>query len=454
MINSCIKCNKNDVQKDTKTGILVCKNCGYVYDDSQIVETIEFGKEQNPIGTFINTNQSSYINSMYINPIDFRLNKVFNQMNKVSKILSIPDNVREYGKKIYKLAMSKNLTKGRKTNQIVGGALYLACRAEGTHHLLIDFSEALQINMFLIGTTYLKLAKIIDRDIKIIDPSLYMHRFCNKLFFGNNNKINNNIDDNLNKVKLEKKSKEIENTALKILQFLKRDWIVTGRRPTGLCGACLLISAKLHGYKVSIDDVANIVHVCNETIKKRIDEFSMTKLANMSKEEFESFENTHFYPGREPPAFLKNRETEKNEKDSKENKNKNHNNNNVKNNNNKKIQLEENEIINEENYKVYDGKTEKLSVISDKEINKYIFTDNEYHIRKHIWNIMYKDWIEEQKEKEEKEKNNENKIKRIRYKKINSIVNKTPEEAIKNCKKFSAKINNNYIREQFRKKNY
>ena len=67
---------------------------------------------------------------------------------------------------------------------------------------------------------------------------------------------------------------------------------------------------------------------------------------------------------------------------------------------------------------------------------------------------MYKDWIEEQKEKEEKEKNNENKIKRIRYKKINSIVSKTPEEAIKNCKKFSAKINNNYIREQFRKKNY
>ena len=97
------------------------------------------------------------------------------------------------------------------------------------------------------------------------------------------------------------------------MQFLKRDWITTGRRPSGLCGACLLISGKLHGFKLTIDEVASVVRVCNETIKKRIVEFSLTKVAMMSKEEFDQFENAHYYTGSDTPAFTRNREKEEEE---------------------------------------------------------------------------------------------------------------------------------------------
>ena len=45
---------------------------------------------------------------------------------------------------------------------------------------------------------------------------------------------------------------------------------------------------------------------------------------------------------------------------------------------------------------------EKLSIIPDNEEYKYIYSKDEYQIRKEFWEIMYKDWIEQQREKEEK----------------------------------------------------
>ena len=91
--------------------------------------------------------------------------------------------------KYYNIASVNKFTKGRKTTQLVGAILYLSCRTIGTRHLLIDFSEVLQINLFVIGSVYLKLLnlmrKVVPISVKIIDPSLFIHRLCDKLEFGN-----------------------------------------------------------------------------------------------------------------------------------------------------------------------------------------------------------------------------------------------------------------------------
>ena len=459
-----MKCKKcENIQKDPITDMLVCLTCGNVFEDSQIVQTLEFDTNQNAAGTFLDLDKPTYYNpvrndlSRMIDPTQIRLNKVYKYIIQIAKILTIPDSVVERAKKFYNIAANKKFTKGRKTKQIVGAVLYLACRRDGTKHLLIDFSEVLQINLFVIGSAYLKLVKLLDLEIKIIDPSLFMHRFCEKLFYGNKTK-------NLGLQNFEKKAKDIEKTALKILQFLKRDWITTGRRPSGLCGACLFISCKLHGYKLIIDDVANVVHVCNETIKKRIEEFSLTKLASMSKEEFEKFEDSHFYPGANPPAFNKNKE--------KDNYNLDNNNNlniNINENNNNENFFDSNNYINTSSNKIPSflipakplkniennnniKENDKLSMISEKDVNKYIYSDNEYIIRKHMWNIMFRDWLEEQREKQEKNKLQPMPSKKPRIKKISGNPNQNPYEAIKNSTKFGTKINYPYVQKIFQKK--
>ena len=40
---------------------------------------------------------------------------------------------------------------------------------------------------------------------------------------------------------------QVANTALRLVASMKRDWIQTGRRPSGICGAAIYIAAHIHG---------------------------------------------------------------------------------------------------------------------------------------------------------------------------------------------------------------
>jgi len=86
---------------------------------------------------------------------------------------------------------------------------------------------------------------------------------------------------------------------------MKRDWINVGRRPSGLCGAAILISARCHGFKRTTKQIVNVVHVCDETIRRRLDEFSRTDAAKMSKEEFDKIVILKDYEegGMDPPCY-------------------------------------------------------------------------------------------------------------------------------------------------------
>ena len=45
----------------------------------------------------------------------------------------------------FKLALAKHLTRGRKSSHVIAACLYITCRTEGTSHMLIDFSDVLQV---------------------------------------------------------------------------------------------------------------------------------------------------------------------------------------------------------------------------------------------------------------------------------------------------------------------
>ena len=508
----CEKCGET-IQKDPKTGMLMCLSCGIVVEESQVVNALEFDEDQKAAGTFMDINKPTYFYpggrntlSQMVDPMQRSLLKSYKLIDSVAKILTITESVVKFAKKLYTIASNKKFTKGRNTKHIVGAILYLACRYNKTSHLLIDFSEVLRVNLFVIGTLYIKLLKKLELKVEIIDPSLYMHRFCNKFNFGNY-------------------AKDIERTALKILQFIKRDWITTGRRPSGLCGACILISAKLHKFNIDIKILADAVHVCPQTIQNRIEEFSMTKVASMTMEQFQIFKESHFYPESDPPAFLKGlmKEEKKEEMEEKEKNQEFHekiengassigkgrengstqfqngNNNNININNENSLDLKKYESLNLKKEKSnidlsLKGKSksdtfnlrprptskigfaeplplrknisslrsnmsdrrslaeEKLSMIPENEEYKYLYSKEEYGIRKQFWEIMFKDWIEQQKEKEEKE-GKEKKINmkepRKRSKKMvfkSGSIQKTPYEAIKSSNKFGKKINYSYIK--------
>ena len=60
---------------------------------------------------------------------------------------------------------------------------------------------------------------------------------------------------------------------------MNRSWMTTGRRPNGLCGAAILIAAKIHGFRRTPAQIVRVVHVYEGTIRKRLEEFKDTKTA-------------------------------------------------------------------------------------------------------------------------------------------------------------------------------
>ncbi|KAG5331210.1 TF3B factor, partial [Acromyrmex charruanus] len=112
-------------------------------------------------------------------------------------------------------------------------------------------------------------------------PCLYIMRFAHKLEFGD-------------------KTHAVSMTALRVVQRMKRDSIHSGRRPSGLCGAALLIAARLHEFSRSTVDIIKIVKVHESTLRKRLLEFGDTPSSALTLDEFMTVD---LEEEQDPPAF-------------------------------------------------------------------------------------------------------------------------------------------------------
>lgn len=59
-----------------------------------------------------------------------------------------------------------------------------------------------------------------------------------------------------------------------------------GRRPNGLCGAAILIASKMCGFKRTPAQIVKVVHVCDQTLRFRLEEFKETETAKLTYNEF------------------------------------------------------------------------------------------------------------------------------------------------------------------------
>ncbi len=257
------------------------------------------------------------------------------------------------------------------------------------------------------------------------------------------------------------------------MQCMDRDWMTTGRRPSGLCGAAIIIASRIHGFKRSTKQITDVVHVCDDTIKKRLDEFSRTGTAKMTPDDLDLSEKTReakFY--NDPPAFSRNRLKEKELEKIKKHAD------NIqkclketisvpdshKSNTSTKdgeyflpiiVNQVNQEINKQEDILVYNKEeikdSEELSDIDENEVQKFIVSNDEYKLKKLLWEILFKDWIDEQKEKRKVEKKQvKRKIRKLS--RLDTTVSRDPVEAIKNSSRFGKKINFNLLKRMFVKK--
>lgn len=180
-------------------------------------------------------------------------------------------------KRLFQLAAHRNFTAGRKTSHVAAACVYTVCRRDSEPFLLLDFADILRTTVRALGQIYMKLVRLLNLDkilvLPVIDPSLFLERFAARL--------------PLDEAGLQ----SVPHTAARIIQAMSRHWIVTGRRPNGLCGAALLISCRFHGYdEVDASSLSSVVRIGEHTIKRRLYELRDTPAGMLTADSLAAIE--------------------------------------------------------------------------------------------------------------------------------------------------------------------
>ncbi|EIE87227.1 hypothetical protein RO3G_11938 [Rhizopus delemar RA 99-880] len=247
----CNNCGSNKSEADAASGTVYCVDCGTVLEENTIVAEVTFGETAGGKAIL----QGSFAGD--------------SGRQKIASLahgLRLPERYREAGQRYYNLAVVNRFTRGRKSEHVAA------------------------VNVFTLGATFLKLCRVLNLILPHVDPSFYISRFAVALDFGDY-------------------TQRVAQDAVRIAQRMDRDWIVTGRRPAGICGACLLIAARMNGFRRTLREMIYVVKVAEVTIQKRLNEFNQTESAQLSAQDFRTI---WLEKRADPPSFQKNRKKDAN----------------------------------------------------------------------------------------------------------------------------------------------
>mmetsp|Transcript_9667 Transcript_9667/g.14557 ORF Transcript_9667/g.14557 Transcript_9667/m.14557 type:complete len:697 (+) Transcript_9667:118-2208(+) len=290
----CPACSGRDIEFVESSGHAVCVQCGTVLEENSIVSSVEFqecGDRSHVIGQFVSaTSSKSYGPSRGHSRYGFSresrdatLSNAKRVVAQVASAMRLPPYFTDRAHRLYSLALQRSFVYGRRQMHIVATVLYTICRQEKSPHLLIDFSDVLQVNVYTLGKCFLELTRLLSLTMPVVDPSLYIHRFATRLELGD-------------------KIGAVSTTALRIVTRMKKDWIHTGRRPDGVCAAAMLVACRSYGCQKSIMEMAQIFRITTVTLKKRLNEFKSTPSAQLSVQQFH---NHDMRMELDPPVFLR-----------------------------------------------------------------------------------------------------------------------------------------------------
>nr|VZI47091.1 unnamed protein product [Spirometra erinaceieuropaei] len=262
----CSQCGGTKFDEDPARGDMICLDCGAVLSENAVSASVEFvetaGGTATAIGRFVS-------------------DETRRRIETICGQLRLGPDVAVSAFRYYQSALFRGLTRGRSAMQLSAACIYVAARQLRVNLMLLDLSDAVAINVYQVGRTYVDLKRKLNLSLPEIDPCLFVERFASQLDFEN-------------------KTAAVATTAMRLLQRMKKDWISTGRRPSGLAAAALLVAARVHEFNRTEEDVAKVARISQATARKRLVEFSRTPSSALS---IDAFFSVDYDEEQDPPAF-------------------------------------------------------------------------------------------------------------------------------------------------------
>jgi transcription factor IIIB subunit 2 len=264
---NCTRCGSKEIDFNFSEGKIACTFCGCLLEDNLINPELTFetkNTEKHTMnGKFVrNSLQSSRVDPAYRNT-EIILSSARRKINQVSNLLKLQISHQEEAHRFFVFLFQKGVVLGHKMENVCIACLYAVCRKEKTPHLLIDFSDITQIQTHKIGAFFLKFIRILNLNLPVIDPSLFVYRFVAELALGN-------------------KSYWVAKSSLRLIARMKREWMNSGRRPAGLCGAAILLAAKMHGVPRTHQQISEVVRIGNIALRSRLREIDISSMGKLT----------------------------------------------------------------------------------------------------------------------------------------------------------------------------
>jgi transcription factor IIIB 90 kDa subunit len=314
-------CPNPDIVEDN--GTQVCATCGVVARESNIVSELTFGETSSGAaavqGSYVGEGRTHGQSSGAPHPgihdgLTSREVTTLNARREIDALilnLRIPANLADPAVNIFKLSLAhaiydsdgnrekgkKNFVQGRSIRTVAAVALYVACRRQKNTNtiMLIDLAETMtpQVSVFKMGNIYNRLVRAIwgtadgsvsrEGYVDPINPENLIRRFARELEFGS-------------------LVGKVTEDAIRLVQRMDRDWMTTGRRPAGICGAALILAARMNNFRRTVREVVLIVKVCEVTVNNRLEEFQHTDSSNLTVQQLRHGDHT---APCDPPAFYR-----------------------------------------------------------------------------------------------------------------------------------------------------
>lgn len=179
---------------------------------------------------------------------------------------------------------------GRRGEFIVASCAYIVARLNSRPITILDIADKLQANPFDLGRVYSSVLSILGISLPDIDPALFLQFCLSSIHIFANLESTTSLSSSTENSNAEFK-KQVSNLALRLINIAKNDWILTGRKPTAITAASIVIafntlsSSASRNSQLSKDDMKNLcssLSVSQGTVNSRIKEMKQL-LVDMGK---------------------------------------------------------------------------------------------------------------------------------------------------------------------------
>jgi transcription initiation factor TFIIB len=193
------------------------------------------------------------------------LQNALNTLQKLGEKLNVPRNVLERAAQIYRMALDKDLVRGRAITSIVAASLYLALREFHMPRTFKSMAKHVGVDRKELGRCYRLLIKELNIKTPVINPSLYVKSIVTKA----------------------KLPSRVAVHAERIINLAKKLKITAGKDPVGLASAAVYYAALLNGIKITQRDIANAAEITEVTVRNRckylMDDLGFKSISELKK---------------------------------------------------------------------------------------------------------------------------------------------------------------------------